>query len=768
VTDSAAAAATKELRLALVLYGGVSLAIYMHGITKELHKLVAASRALDVDDARNPFPAATTEHVYWETLKGLADEAGVRTQVVVDIVSGTSAGGINGVYLAKALAQNLRQDELRDLWIEKGDIAKLLRGHVPGHGKVQLGLALLAALRRGNRNEPVLKGDVQSVWYVEALEQMDGHPYVQGVDTLMPEGHDLELFVTTTDFYGYDREIPLADEVVTDRRHRHVFEFRRTDERNQFTPKYNYGLAFASRATSSFPGAFPAVSFADFERYFHPPISLGDFDREFCRIYELSGWSATYTYFMDGGVLDNYPFDHAIDAIRRRRADGEVERRLLYVQPDPSAPTPLQGQQKAPGWIRTFWGGLSAIPSHEPIFEQLLRIMERNERVAAIREIIESNFAWVRGRVEEPLHGRSLVDALPGADDALLLELRNAATAAANADLGHGYATYVRLKIRAVVDDFAGLVNAVLDYPDDSDHAFFVRAVVSEWAGDGGLFARAPGPTDAQLDFLRRFDLDYALRQLRFLIAAASWWYGDGDAADTPSREQLGAAKTLLWDRAEALERTTSGAGLPPALLERLGAVFNEQAIATAITEDELDPRPFLAARRAELDAVRAELGTFLDGAFGDFTPKLTHDLRELTADWQPGPRADFFVRYLGFAFWDVLLFPVQTLSDADERDEVQVLRVSPLESDLLKPLPGTPKLRGTAFRHFAAFFDKAFRENDYLWGRLDGAERLLGLLLPPAQVASRCAEAFDAILTEEGPDLPTTAPLVEYLRTQI
>src|SRR5262249_36096281 len=33
----------KELRLGLVCYGGVSLAIYMHGITKEIHRAVRAS-----------------------------------------------------------------------------------------------------------------------------------------------------------------------------------------------------------------------------------------------------------------------------------------------------------------------------------------------------------------------------------------------------------------------------------------------------------------------------------------------------------------------------------------------------------------------------------------------------------------------------------------------------------------------------------------------------------------------------------------------------
>src|SRR5690606_32508877 len=36
----------KELRLALVFFGGVSLAVYMHGVSKEILKLARASRAL--------------------------------------------------------------------------------------------------------------------------------------------------------------------------------------------------------------------------------------------------------------------------------------------------------------------------------------------------------------------------------------------------------------------------------------------------------------------------------------------------------------------------------------------------------------------------------------------------------------------------------------------------------------------------------------------------------------------------------------------------
>ena len=45
----------RELRLALVCYGGVSLAIYMHGITKELEKLVRASARFVEQHCENPF-----------------------------------------------------------------------------------------------------------------------------------------------------------------------------------------------------------------------------------------------------------------------------------------------------------------------------------------------------------------------------------------------------------------------------------------------------------------------------------------------------------------------------------------------------------------------------------------------------------------------------------------------------------------------------------------------------------------------------------------
>jgi Protein of unknown function (DUF3376) len=67
---------------------------------------------------------------------------------------------------------------------------------------------------------------------------------------------------------------------------------------------------------------------------------------------------------------------------------------------------------------------------------------------------------------------------------------------------------------------------------------------------------------------------------------------------------------------------------------------------------------------------------------------------------------------------------------------------------------------------HFAAFFSREKRENDYLWGRLDAVERIMGLLVGDAP--ELCRQGFAAILDEEEPELTKVRPLVEDLRWQV
>ena len=58
--------------------------------------------------------------------------------MVVDVIAGTSAGGINGIVLAKALARGVQQDPLREVWFDKASLLKLvLRGVSSNHRDVR-------------------------------------------------------------------------------------------------------------------------------------------------------------------------------------------------------------------------------------------------------------------------------------------------------------------------------------------------------------------------------------------------------------------------------------------------------------------------------------------------------------------------------------------------------------------------------------------------------------------------------------------------------
>ena len=127
----------KELRLALVFFGGISLAVYMHGISKEILKLVRASKALHgianrsrrlessypVEEAC-PGAECDTESLYFELLREIGRK--VELRVVADVIAGASAGGINGVMLARALAHDLPLEKLRELWLAEADVSELL------------------------------------------------------------------------------------------------------------------------------------------------------------------------------------------------------------------------------------------------------------------------------------------------------------------------------------------------------------------------------------------------------------------------------------------------------------------------------------------------------------------------------------------------------------------------------------------------------------------------------------------------------------------
>jgi len=129
---------------------------------------------------------------------------------VVDIISGTSAGGINGVFLAKALARNQTMQGLKNLWLEEGDLGKLLNDNKAEDYSRDLGFAVQKPERSLLNSQRMYRK------LLEALEQMgnSSHP-----DKSAPLVNEFDLFVTTTDIEGIPLPIDLDDNVVYERRY---------------------------------------------------------------------------------------------------------------------------------------------------------------------------------------------------------------------------------------------------------------------------------------------------------------------------------------------------------------------------------------------------------------------------------------------------------------------------------------------------------------------------------------------------------------------
>jgi hypothetical protein len=112
-----------------------------------------------------------------------------------------------------------------------------------------------------------------------------------------------------------------------------------------------------------------------------------------------------------------------------------------------------------------------------------------------------------------------------------------------------------------------------------------------------------------------------------------------------------------------------------------------------------------------------------------------------------------------------------------DEFDPIRIDRISPDDCNTIRKGGAAATLKGIQFNNFGAFFSIAYRENDYLWGRLHGADRLIDIVvstlpdtatLKPGAIAGFKRRAFHAILDEEEPRLKTADRLIASLRAEI
>ncbi|NIJ39132.1 patatin-related protein [Sphingopyxis panaciterrae] len=766
----------KELRFALICYGGISLAVYMHGITKEIWRLAAASRAFH-DGGELAGPAA----VYRDLLGAIAAGSGVRLRVLADIVAGASAGGINGIFLARALATGQSLDPLTELWLGDADVDHLLdpdarplsaatkfwavplagwamkrRGNVidrtVGEAAQDEVRAKLSRFVRARWFEPPFGGETFSNLLIDAFDAMDAGP--KG-PALVPAGQPVDLFVSVTDFAGHSMPLALnSPPRVTEQEHRLILHFRQDGRRGKDLGDMP-GLAAAARATASFPGAFPPFTLRELDTVLEKRGIAWPERDAFIRTQLPAGGEGDPAdrVLIDGSVLANAPFRPAIAALKQRPARREVDRRFVYIDPKPDFRSISFGKRgevaegedvRLPGFLPTILGALSEIPREQPIRENVEAIEGMSRRIRRMQHIVDAMKVEVEEQVAAMFGTTFFLDA---PTPARLDKWRAKAQEQAAARAGFAYAPYGHLKLSAVIEELVGMVDR-LSPPEGSVHRANRRQAIWDEVRARGLDRisgkKGAGASGDAIAFFRTHDLGFRIRRLRFMARELDAVIaGRSEGRDTACEEMRGAIFTAL--------------GL---YLEREG----DSWIADLDVPADADPGQWIdaIAARRDLTAVDGEADTLIAAA-----------LTSLPKD----DRRVLLLAYLGYPFYDIATLPLLQGEGFDEFDPIKIDRISPSDAIAIRSGGAAAMLKGIEFNSFGAFFSRAYRENDYLWGRLHGADRLIDIVassvtgeaaLPAEELKAIKRRAFHAILDEEEDRLPMVKALIAELRGEI
>jgi len=842
---------TREVRFAVVMYGGVSLAIYINGIAQELLRwtrstardstgkvaLIPSNASTQPATEGGALALSGTEGVYRKLSYILADQdrthtaqerldlankklaanEPIPTRFIVDILSGTSAGGINGIFLGKALANGEDISGLENLWVEEGDMRTLINDKQSVKGQPLKLQDPPASLLNSQR------------MYLELLKAFDSMEKT-GSPTPTPFVDELDLFVTTTDLAGVTLPIRLADGVVYERRHRNVLRFvysnkdasAEAKDRNDFEEKFNPFLAYAARCTSAFPAAFEPMCLCDTDTILNSYLPYANKDN--CRS-DSNDWQRFYKdylnpagvdtvrfpkrAFADGGYLDNKPFTYAVETVARRQADLLVTRKLIYIEPSPEHPEEQPGAEGKPDAIENVGAALLSLPRYETIREDLQRVRDHNrlvERVISILKSVDED-----KKIGKPRKTKTFTD-----DEWSKLDLAEVVT-----EKGIGYVAYHRLDISSVSDELARLVTRVAGFDEESDHFMIIRSLVGEWRANTYVEHGKGKPSLNQ--FLFEFNLSYPMRRINFLRTkisdlAASTEYQNNPAAQT----QLLEIKKRLNDEYKNLRHTarllrsrqvpakTGAADFVPspayqaiqdfkeALAVKTMERLPEEARGRIKNPAESVVEYFLGVHRQgettsrnnikeECDARARKL--LKDNSLADLFDPIANALREQigpakkTADQncraalgltdegseckteppdsQTDPREYLAYYYQNYDEYDRIIFPIIYGTEIGEAARVDIIRISPEDATALigERETGCYKLAGSSLGHFGAFLDPLWRRNDIMWGRLDGAERIITSLLPDDPKLARLlvGEAHATIVHEAiakaGPD---------------
>ncbi|WP_123962337.1 patatin-like protein [Streptomyces sp. TLI_185] len=719
-----------EIRLALVLNGGVSLAVWMGGVIHELDLIRRASR-------KDPshFPEDEPIFSMWQEITNKA-HAGV----LIDIISGTSAGGLNGMLLASTIARGAPMSNLRQIWKTSADLQKLLSEH-PSH-----------SVLNGNFFEETIKKAIDDIPQVSAPDKA------------------VTLFLTATALGGSARHFKDAFEGKFDvRDHRRLYKFEHDPSATKYKNVADVGwqivpdphddlwteeekkvqaLSQAARATASYPVAFPPVREEELiGNRIVPPPSLGH----------------PSSCVIDGGVLNNAPFEPVLDAIAERRLEGPVRRVVVYIVPSAGpiqegvAPSRCEETQ----WSSTVWSALnypqeadirsnidilasrlrssirgtqeelfSQLAGHPRLFEFITVDGDGLEEIrtdAGVRNWLKQDVemldrirrrdpeAWEYARrKEEPIDW--IFENRPILFEWLKSDLQESAALLRTA-IGL-MPEYRRRRATSVIWDFHSIrsnnnsVTSLVTTPEIDAEA--ILRSNPPWA---------PMPSGSEL-----YSPD--LEEWRWGLITAE--------------RVLQMLRTHLHDLADLQQESDS-----KILMEAAAYISNNLRDALAITDAARAAVRGLGPHGVELSdetatsmltdiftkmGVTRKMAELVNSAANLYTTDINHVKREIA--WRTPEHvvsACLAVEVLTEAFAPVPRI-VERLSPRFEFLRLGPDAPSPLfHTDAFSRL-GDRKLYGIRMRHFGAFFDSDWRESDFAWGRMDAAHHILRLLVPDSQ----------------------------------
>ncbi|HYF94256.1 MAG TPA: patatin-like protein [Symbiobacteriaceae bacterium] len=698
-----------QLRLGLVLYGGASLAVYMSGMTQELLAVVRAAQARKVlsrpGNRSLVLQQWAAREVETNPYAGILEQANI--DVMIDVIAGTSAGGLNGLTLAKALAAGAPElGALTDpLWRDHADMEPLARFDTDPRS--------------------VVSGDYLYTELQSMLRSIGGAGRPQLGDLVRV----LDLFITATDVRGHHwQRWDRFHQKLQGQSHKYLFHLRKRTRQggdlrgydcNDFhtldpvrREKIDTLLAKIGRATSAFPAVFPPERITPADAQAAGVDVLGD----------VGPGGADGIWFSDGGILENAPFEPVLDTIFERGANQPVRRVLVFLEPDPStAGAPAQTE---PGMLETLAAAVT-LPMQQDIFDKLERLGLENQRRRHLMELLKG------------LDG-GLAPAADAAGTALLQAAAAAAAQQAPA-VGVETRTYLQMRLnrlRQVVRD--GLRRAL-------EGLQVQRAVLDEAVA---LLAERLMPIpepwgDAELPrvlhFLEQYDAEFHGRRLHYLLARVHEHCAPG------ARPRSAAAVARLtgrlwgaledWNNALWVMAHAGRLGAQPKRWQQLTADLDQAMVrlAAAMTSQGEPGEKAAAADGAVLalaryaEGVHAASGEEIQQAFAEAEIAL-----ELTGPGDGARRLDAGLlqeAFHDFAALDRILFPIELGSGRGLWGEIGLYGFRPDAARTWVTKTTAEKLTGEALGHFAAFLDARWRENDMLWGRLDAAELLFRMI---------------------------------------